>query len=70
MPVFIASAALVDDTPSRQRAIAIGVAAKGEAAGRHQDRRRLFLQGEAALCVHSVFCSKNVTISHAVERQK
>ena len=51
MPVFIVSAAVVDDTPSRQRAIAIGVAAKGEAAGRHQDRRRLYLQEEAALCV-------------------
>ena len=53
MPVFIASAAVVDDTPSRERAttIAIGVAAKGEAAGRHQDRRRLYLQEEAALCV-------------------
>ena len=67
MPVFIASAALVDDTPSRQRAIAIGVAAKGEAAGRHQDRRRLYLQEEAA---NFVFCSQNVTISHAVERLK
>ena len=69
MPVFIVSAAVVDDTPSRQRAttIAIGVAAIGEAAGRHQDRRRLYLQEEAALCV---FCSQNVTISHAVERQK
>ena len=67
MPVFIVSAAVVDDTPSRQRAIAIGVAAKGEAAGRHQDRRRLYLQEEAALCV---FCSLNVTISHAVEREK
>ena len=66
MPVFIASTAVVDVTPSRQRAIAIGVAAKGEAAGRHQDRRRL-LQEEAA---NFVFCSQNVTISHAVERQK